>query len=312
MGPGTAPITGSSHRPVDTASTDRTRSAHGAMSTPPGAPRSSSTGRASCSRLEDPHRPFRGDQVEIGHAPSEQRVPLTEVVADVQAGHLPGDPSPRLVHAQELGHDVAQRHRLVVLAAQEHRRHRGAQNAGGDRVALGVVRVEELVRRRPPDHFGQFPAQVHRILDTGLEALATVRRMDVGGVAGQQDPSCAVGRGLTGRVGESGDRGRVVDAVVRPIDGDERRTEIAQGGFGRGADLSFGDQDADPPPVLGPAEGMDADRVAVDAPFRRVLAQFGLRDQVAGRRIRSRELDAGRPADQAASAIAADEIRRPQ
>ena len=57
---------------------------------------------------------------------------------------------------------------------------------------------------------------------------------------------------------------------------------------------------------------MDAEGVAADAPFRRLLGQLGLGDQVAGCRIRSRELDAGGLADQTASAIAPDEILRPQ
>ena len=102
-----------------------------------------------------------------------------------------------------------------------------------DRVALGVVGVEQAFRRRPLDHLGQLPSQVHRILHTGLEALATVGGMHVRGVAGQQHPSLAVGRGLPGRVGEPGDPGGTVDAVVGPVDGDERLAEIAQGGFGR-------------------------------------------------------------------------------
>ena len=113
-----------------------------------------------------------------------------------------------------------------------------------------------------------------------------------------------------------------MDPVVGPACGDERLAEIAQGGFGRGADVLFGHQDAHRSPirvddlavddlVLHPAEGMDAEGIAVDAPFRR-LGHLDLGDQVAGRRIRSRELDAGGLADQTASAVAPDEILRPQ
>src|SRR4029077_104381 len=40
---------------------------------------------------EDPQRTGRGDQVEVGHAASEQRVPRAEVVMNVQTGHHPGD-----------------------------------------------------------------------------------------------------------------------------------------------------------------------------------------------------------------------------
>src|SRR5947207_5855306 len=42
---------------------------------------------------EDPQRAGRGDQVEIGHAPSEQRVPGAEVVMNAETGYLRGEPS---------------------------------------------------------------------------------------------------------------------------------------------------------------------------------------------------------------------------
>ena len=56
---------------------------------------------------------------------------------------------------------------------------------------------------------------------------------------------------------------------------------------------------------------MDADGVAADAPLR-LLGHLDLGDQVADGRIPSGELDAGCFADQAASAVASDEILRPQ
>ena len=101
-----------------------------------------------------------------------------------------------------------------------------------DRVTLGVVGVQEAFRGCPVDHLGQLPAQIHRILHAGVEALSTIRGMHVCGVAGQQDPSLAVGRGLPGHIGEPGDRGGTVDPVIGPVDGDEPLAEIAQGGFG--------------------------------------------------------------------------------
>ena len=99
--------------------------------------------------------------------------------------------------------------------------------------------------------------------------------------------------------------------------------EIAQGGLAGGADLPLGHQNPHRSPirvdhlavanlVFHPAQGMNAEGVAADAPFRRRLGQLGLGDQVAGGRIRSRERDAGGLADQAASAVAPDEIARPQ
>src|SRR5882757_431689 len=56
---------------------------------------------------------------------------------------------------------------------------------------------------------------------------------------------------------------------------------------------------------------MDAANVVAKAPFR-LIGYLHLSDQVAGCRIPPRELDAGGFADQAASAVATDEIFRPQ
>src|SRR6185437_1452084 len=63
--------------------------------------------------------------------------------------------------------------------------------------------------------------------------------------------------------------------------------------------------------VLHPAQRMNARCVAADAPFRRRLGQFDHGNQVADRRIRSGEVDAGGLADQAATAVAPDEVARP-
>ena len=63
--------------------------------------------------------------------------------------------------------------------------------------------------------------------------------------------------------------------------------------------------------VLRPAEGVDAEGAAVDAQFRR-LGHLELGNQIADGGIRSGEADAGCLTDQAASAVAPDEILRPQ
>ena len=139
--------------------------------------------------------------------------------------------------ADELGNGLAQGLRALVRAAKRDQRHRVAQHAGADRVALGVVGIQEAFRGCPVDHLGQLPSQIHRILHAGVEALSTVRGMHVCGVAGQQHPSFAVGRGLPGHIGEPGDQGGTVDPVIGPVHGDERLAEIAQGGLRRGFDV---------------------------------------------------------------------------
>jgi hypothetical protein len=137
---------------------------------------------------EEPQRAVGGDEVEIEHPAPEQRMSLAEIVMNVETGHHRSESSARLVHAEELGHGVAQSLGAVVFAAKNDLRHRVAQHAGGDRVALDVVGIEEAFRRRPLDHLGQLPSQIHRILHTGVEALSAVRRMHVCGVAGEQHP----------------------------------------------------------------------------------------------------------------------------
>src|SRR2546423_2778064 len=137
-------------------------------------------------------------------------------------------------------------------------------------------------------------------------------------VAGKQDSSVAVGRGLSSHVGEPGDPGGTVDAVVCPTYGDERLAEIAKGWFGRTANIRFGHHDPDRPDifvhdhaaldlVLQSAEGIHAERGAMDAE-RRLLGHLHLGEDVARCRIPPGEFDAGRFAHHAASTVAPDEI----
>jgi hypothetical protein len=177
-------------------------------------------------------------------------------------------------------------------------------------VALVVVGVQEAVRGRALDDLSELPSEVHRVLHTEAEALSTRRVMDVRGVPGKQHPSGAVGGRLARRVGEPRDPGRVVDPEVGAEHIAQRLAEIAHGGLGARADLSLGYDDPDRLAILHRAEGVDARRVVTEVLF----GSFGhlhLGDQVASRRIPPRELDTGRPADQAPSSVAADEILRP-
>ena len=67
---------------------------------------------------------------------------------------------------------------------------------------LRMIRIQEAFRRSPVDHMGELPSQIHSILHAGVKTLSTVRGMHVCGVAGQQDPSVALGRGLPSHIGE--------------------------------------------------------------------------------------------------------------
>jgi hypothetical protein len=88
-------------------------------------------------------------------------------------------------------------------------------------VAFGVVAVQEAVGRLPSDHLAQLPAQIHRVLHTGVEALPAHRVVDVRGVAGEQDPPAAIGGGLSCRIGEPGKPSGTVNPIVGPVHGDE-------------------------------------------------------------------------------------------
>jgi hypothetical protein len=120
-------------------------------------------------------------------------------------------------------------------------RHGGAQDAGRDRLPLGVVGVQHAFRRCLVDHLGQLPPQIHRILHTDFAPLSTDRGMHVCGVAGQQHSSFPIGRRLPSHIGEPRDPGGTAQPVIRPPHSDEQLAEITQGrltGLPRGALLS--------------------------------------------------------------------------
>ena len=156
----------------------------------------------------------------------------------------------RLVHAQELGKDIAQGIRAVICAEQCNLGHRIAQHTSSDRVPLGMVRIEQALWRRLLHHLGQLPSQIHRILHTDVEALSAGRIMHVCGIASQQDPPLAIGSCLPSRIGESRNPSGAVDPEVGPVRGDEFLAEIAQCGFAGPAEALFGHEDPHRPPIL--------------------------------------------------------------
>ena len=62
---------------------------------------------------------------------------------NAQTGHLCGDSFARLVHLEELGHDVARGLRTFVRSVKRDLRHRSLQHAGSHRVTLGMVAIQE-------------------------------------------------------------------------------------------------------------------------------------------------------------------------
>ena len=196
----------------------------------------------------------------------------------------------------------------VVGAAECDLRHGVVQHPGTDRMPFGVVGVQQALGRRPLDHLGQLPSQVHGILHARVEALAALRGMHVGGVAGQQDPTVAIGRRLPRHVGEPGDPAGAAEPEVRPVGDDECLAEILQGGLAGVFEVLF-DQDNPVRSVV--SDPADATTLAAHAELR-LLVHLDLGDDPAGRGIQPGEVDPGGLADQAASSVAADEILRPE
>ena len=71
-------------------------------------------------------------------------------------------------------------------------------DALGGGATLGLVGIQQRGFDAPVEHGGQLPAQVHRVLQTQVEAWATHRRVDVGSVADQEHPTLPVPGGNPG------------------------------------------------------------------------------------------------------------------
>ena len=192
-------------------------------------------------------------------------------------------------------------------------RHRVLQDPRRDGVPLGLVGVEQALGRGAPDDLGELPAEVDRVLHAEADPLSAGRRVDVRGVAGEQHASAAVGRRLPGGVGEPGDPGRVVDARSRcrtPRSSASLRS--ARSGSPAGPSSLLGHDDPHGPPVRPSRLSPWMPTASRRMPHRRLLGHLDLGDQVAARRLAAGEIDAGRLADDAAPAVAADEVRRAQ
>ncbi len=142
----TGPSAGSSHTPAYWASTNWTRSAHGVISKAPDFTEVEQHRAGIVQQGGDPQWGISGDEVEVGHAASQQWVPLAKVVMDIQPCHHRSKPLARFLHAEQLGHGVTQCFRAVVVAAKRDRGHRMTQHTRSDRVTLGLVAIEEAFR----------------------------------------------------------------------------------------------------------------------------------------------------------------------
>ena len=163
-------------------------------------------------------------------------------------------------------------------------RHGVLEHARTDRVPLGLVGIEQALRRCAVDHLGQLPSQVHGVLDTDVESLSACRGMHVRRVAGQEHPSLSVGRRLPGHIGEPREPRDVVNTEVGPVDGDERLAKVVQGRLVALPDVRLDQHHPHALPVLELAEAIDALVTTADAP-RRLVGHLDLGNQVADGRI---------------------------
>ncbi len=130
-----------------------------------------------------------------GAGPGEARAvgcPVAGPRAPALAGRVHGRASP--VADEELG--LAHHHRRrvvgVVLHALDGVPHGAADDFLADGPALGVVAGEQAGVGRARAGQGELPGQVPGVLDAGVHSLGAGRRVDVGGVPGDEDPAVAV------------------------------------------------------------------------------------------------------------------------
>src|SRR5262249_35028583 len=147
----------------------------------------------------------------------------------------------------------------------------------------------------------------HRILHTDVKALSADWGMHMHGVADQQDPPVAVGCGLPGHVGESGERGGTMDPEIGSVNRDECLAALPQSGFAARLQFPLHQHAPHPAAMLHLAYGMVTDGILTEAP-RRLFGHLDLGDHPARRRIRPGEFDTGCLADTTMPSIAADEI----
>src|SRR5215467_8455375 len=96
-------------------------------------------------------------------------------------------------------------------------------------MAFCGVGVEESFRSPAFDGCGELPAEIHGVAETGVEALASERGMDVRGIAGEKDTASAVGRCLTRAVGVAGGDMQRCESYIGAGDSTKNGLQIFEG-----------------------------------------------------------------------------------
>ncbi len=238
-------------------------------------------------------------------------VALGQVVADTEVAQHAGRVLGGVPVGQQLAHDLTDRVHVLAGEPQLDRRAGVARQLLADRVAFGVIGVQQALGRPPADRRRQLPAQVHRVLDAHAQPLRHGRGLHVRRVARQEHPPApvlgggprgvgeaahpaapAVVEGLAGEplpgVGEVGEGQRV--AVVR-----RRRTGLVD------------DDPGDAVLQVHRHHHAAARQVLADAPLAGVHTGDVGREEAAPA-VGAGEADPGQFADGAASAVAAHQV----
>lgn len=190
---------------------------------------------------------------DVPHPAAEQVGARTEVVADAGRGDLLDEPAVHLVEVHQFGEQPAHGPRARFGGVQFHLGASVLQYVLGDRTALGLVGVQQCVRRPAADPRGQLPAEVERVLEAQVEPLPAGGRMDVCRVPGQQHPPDPVALGQPGGIPETGQPARRVHAEVGSGDSAQLPPEVLQSGrLCAVTDFRGGDHDAVDPRAEGP------------------------------------------------------------
>ena len=144
---------------------------------------------------------FQGD---VALAVAQEVVAGAEVVVDAEGGDALDQEAVDLFEIHQLGDQAAEGLGAGFEGGEFAHGAGGIEDAGRDRAAFGFVSVEEIGWGPAVYGRGQLPAQVEGVLDAEVEALAAVGRVDVRGVAGQEDTAGPVGVGQAGGVAEAG------------------------------------------------------------------------------------------------------------
>ena len=147
-------------------------------------------------------------QRDVGRPPAGPRmaVPRTGRIGDADAGQPPDDAPAHGREPNEHPDDLLLDHPADRGSPEDQAVEavRQLQHLRTDPMAFAGVGVEQPGRRPSLHGRGQLPAEVRRVLNAGVHALAAERRVHVCGVAGQEDPTDPVVLRLTALTEETG------------------------------------------------------------------------------------------------------------